>query len=176
MGMRMAKTITCQKCQNVFPRYVTLSGKKCSLVCRKYCLNCSPYGAKNTVDLVKYPRSNTPGMGVCQRCKLEFPDGDFYTRPDGVRYRPYCKTCDRQRSVERQQRLKQQCVNYKGGCCSSCGYNRCLAALEFHHLDPNEKDVNFEKMRRRTFASLKPELDKCRLLCANCHREEHYGK
>ena len=63
-------------------------------------------------------------------------------------------------------------VDYKGGKCEICGYNKCLEALEFHHKDPNEKDFsianNFKSMDK-----MKTEVDKCLLLCANCHREEH---
>jgi 5-methylcytosine-specific restriction endonuclease McrA len=68
--------------------------------------------------------------------------------------------------------VKQKAVDYLGGKCSNCGYNKCLAALEFHHINPMEKDKDFAKLRLR-FNKLKPELDKCILLCANCHREHH---
>ena len=60
-----------------------------------------------------------------------------------------------------------------GNCCSKCGYNKCLAALEFHHPDPSVKE---SKIIGST-ASLdkqRAEAEKCVLLCANCHREAHY--
>lgn len=50
--------------------------------------------------------------------------------------------------------------------------NECLSALEFHHLDPSEKDPDYYSLKI-DFDKLKPELDKCVLLCANCHREKH---
>ncbi len=56
----------------------------------------------------------------------------------------------------------------------SCGYNKCLSALEFHHIDPLKKDFNISQFRTTSFESIKKELDKCDLLCANCHREIHY--
>ena len=61
-------------------------------------------------------------------------------------------------------------MEYKGGKCIVCGYNRCITALEFHHLDPSEKDF---AIGGKTIAwdKLKVELDKCVLVCANCHRE-----
>lgn len=52
-----------------------------------------------------------------------------------------------------------------------CGYSKCIEALEFHHLDPTEKE--FEISDRRSWEALTAELDKCILLCANCHREYH---
>lgn len=64
-------------------------------------------------------------------------------------------------------------VQYKGGSCSHCGYDKSNSALEFHHLDPSQKDLDWGKMRLVSEAKLKMELDKCVLLCANCHREEH---
>lgn len=64
-------------------------------------------------------------------------------------------------------------INYKGGQCAYCGYNKCSRALEFHHLNPNEKDFGISTILTRNVASLKAEVDKCVLLCANCHAEEH---
>ena len=65
---------------------------------------------------------------------------------------------------------KQKAVDYKSGKCSVCGYNKCLSALEFHHTNPEEKDGYNSHW---TFERNKSELDKCVLLCANCHREKH---
>jgi hypothetical protein len=65
-------------------------------------------------------------------------------------------------------------VEYKGGKCSSCGYNKCIAALEFHHLDPSKKDFSISSSgNTRSWNKVKEELDKCVLLCSNCHREVH---
>jgi hypothetical protein len=63
---------------------------------------------------------------------------------------------------------------YKGGCCSVCGYDRCIEALEFHHLDPEKKDFGISnKGYTRSWEKIKKELDQCEILCANCHREVH---
>lgn len=56
-----------------------------------------------------------------------------------------------------------------------CEYNRCYSALEFHHKDPSEKDFTISKHPNWKFERLKPELDKCILVCSNCHREIHEG-
>ena len=65
-------------------------------------------------------------------------------------------------------------VEYKGGKCESCGYNRNIAALEFHHLNPLEKDFNISnKGYTKSWENVKKEIDKCILVCANCHREIH---
>ncbi len=65
-------------------------------------------------------------------------------------------------------------VEYKGGKCERCGYDRCMEALEFHHLDPIHKDFNISsKGYTRSWKKVQSELDKCVMLCANCHRETH---
>lgn len=81
--------------------------------------------------------------------------------------------------LKRQRNIKQQAVDYKGGKCIVCGYNKYLGALQFHHLDPTQKDpLLYGKAvtrQGRNFEAIKPELDKCALLCANCHSEVHGG-
>ncbi len=75
--------------------------------------------------------------------------------------------------IERWKQRKLFAVDYKGGKCSKCGYDKCVGALEFHHLDPSEKEAHWQKMRLWSKSRLLKELDKCILLCANCHREIH---
>lgn len=60
-----------------------------------------------------------------------------------------------------------------GGRCVNCGYSKYIEALDFHHLNPKEKDFNISKVRSYNFENIKSELAKCVLLCANCHREVH---
>lgn len=62
-----------------------------------------------------------------------------------------------------------------GSCCRLCGYDKCTRALEWHHIDPNQKEVEPKKVFSRSWERIQEELDKCVLLCANCHREVHAG-
>lgn len=74
----------------------------------------------------------------------------------------------------RRYRIKQQAVEYKGGKCEKCGYDRCYSALEFHHLNPNEKDFGIaDSAYSRSWETIKKELDKCIMVCSNCHAEIH---
>ncbi len=76
----------------------------------------------------------------------------------------------------RRKRIREQAVEYKGGKCVFCGYNKCQAALDFHHLDPKGKDFGLSKNGiTRSWVKTKTELDKCILVCSNCHREIHAG-
>ena len=72
------------------------------------------------------------------------------------------------------QRTKDAAIIYKGGKCVVCAYKRCVWALQFHHLDPKEKDFQISGICR-SWESIKIELDKCVLLCAICHAEVHAG-
>ncbi len=67
-------------------------------------------------------------------------------------------------------------VEYLGGRCTRCGYERCAEALEIHHLDSSDKDFGIsDKGYTRSWEKIRGELEKCELLCANCHREVHAG-
>lgn len=76
--------------------------------------------------------------------------------------------------VSWRKRTKQRLVEYKGGKCECCGYNRCIEALEFHHLNPSEKDFTISGTSK-AFETLKKEVDKCIMVCSNCHKEIHVG-
>ena len=72
-------------------------------------------------------------------------------------------------------KAKIKLVEYKGGKCEICGYSKCIEALEFHHKNPEEKDFTISG-KSWSFERLKLEVDKCFLLCSNCHREIHFDK
>ena len=74
----------------------------------------------------------------------------------------------------RRKKIRVMAVAYKGGCCERCGYSKCIDALEFHHIDPGQKDFTISsKGYTRSWEKVRSELDKCMILCANCHRELH---
>lgn len=84
-----------------------------------------------------------------------------------------CKSCNNIRSSKYVVQRKLDCIKYKGGKCSICGYNKYYGALEFHHLDPNIKENGKQAITNIKKEFLYEELDKCVLLCSNCHREVH---
>lgn len=91
------------------------------------------------------------------------------------RYR--CKKCRVDAVQKRRHKTKEILIEYKGGKCEICGYNKCVEALEFHHKDPTKKDFGIgQKGYTRSIELNKKEVDKCILVCANCHREIHAGK
>jgi hypothetical protein len=74
--------------------------------------------------------------------------------------------------TKRRKQNKLLLVEYKGGKCEICGYNKNISALEFHHLDPSKKEFGLTA-NTNSIERQKEEADKCILLCANCHREIH---
>lgn len=73
------------------------------------------------------------------------------------------------------ERLKKRMVYVMGDKCQCCGYDKCISALEFHHINPDEKSFTFSANTNRGWATIVPELKKCVLVCANCHREIEAG-
>ena len=97
------------------------------------------------------------GNGIMAKTKELWPEG-------------YCQHCG---ETEYARRIKQWAVDYLGGKCQACGYDKYIGALQFHHRDPSQKRFRIGGAHQRTIESLRIELDKCDLLCANCHAELH---
>jgi hypothetical protein len=76
--------------------------------------------------------------------------------------------------VERWIDIKKKAINYKGGLCVKCGYNRYYGAMAFHHRDPKDKEVGWNELRLRSWDKIVKELDKCDLYCNRCHAERHH--
>lgn len=82
-----------------------------------------------------------------------------------------CGKCHAKDIATRLRDARAKAVAYKGGKCELCGYDKYVGALEFHHKDPQQKDPT--GLRAYKLERLFAEVDKCMLLCSNCHREEH---
>jgi hypothetical protein len=161
----------CLKCQKSFPSGIRINNRYHNLCNRRFCLNCSPFQKHNTRSLIKGQVAfNEKCCAFCYKT-LPYTKEFFYVK--NKKPHSYCKECLNKISIKRQQNIKKQSVEYKGGKCYICGYNKCYAAMDFHHLNPNEKDYNLSKHKNCKFEILKTELDKCVLLCSNCHRELH---
>jgi transposase len=87
-----------------------------------------------------------------------------------------CKRCRSGAVTSRRRRVKAILVAEAGGRCVQCGYDGCLAALSFHHLDPSQKRLHVSADGRcLAIETLRAEASKCVLLCANCHAEVESG-
>lgn len=86
-----------------------------------------------------------------------------------------CKQCNVDAVRKRRHALKEKAVEYLGGKCIVCGYDNCLAALEFHHPDKNKEFGIAQKGYTKSWIKVKAELDKCILVCSNHHKEIESG-
>ena len=127
----------------------------------------------------------------CTTCHEEKPHSEFYSYANickacrAVYNREYLKThprkyAGRRKEVQLKSEKKRRAAavesikayKLRKGCCL-CGYKKCASALEFHHVDGDKK---FELSKHRNFnKSTMAEIEKCAVLCANCHREVHAG-
>lgn len=81
-----------------------------------------------------------------------------------------CKRCASQSVINRRRKVKQMAVEYKGGQCETCGYKKYIGALDFHHMGNKSFGIS-QYGYSHSWTKVKKEIDKCILLCANCHRE-----
>ena len=88
-----------------------------------------------------------------------------------------CLKCNVEAVKKRRNNLKEKAVAYKGGKCQNpdCGYMKYIGALEFHHPDKNKEFGIASKGYTRSWEIVKRELDKCIMLCSNCHKEAEAG-
>jgi hypothetical protein len=120
----------------------------------------------------RHPSPEGTPKYVTRKCR-NHGEGRFVWEGRGA-YR--CVRCRAERVVARRRQLKEILVAEAGGCCALCGYDRCVRALNFHHLDPSTKRFGLgERGLTRSLEILRIEARKCLLLCANCHMEVEHG-
>ena len=117
---------------------------------------------------------------ICSICGLEKSVNEFYSRSHRHN-KPYdrCKKCFTNYCSERWIEKKIEAIKYKGSSCLDCGIKfpeEPYVIFDFHHRIPNEKEFVWAKMKLKSEDKIKNELDKCDLLCSNCHRKRHHKK
>lgn len=127
-------------------------------------------------------RRHCPPKGHCRKCltpvpkRLTFCSDACREKDREIRRAQYIEmygTISLAEGVRRSyQKSKVRAVVYKGGTCVDCGYSRCLGALHFHHRNPSDKDFTISG-HNWSWDRIRAELDKCDLVCANCHAERH---
>ena len=135
-------------------------------------------GASTSCGCGKKDLNNLQEPKKCILCGKEFLANNYN--------RLYCYDCSpkgltcAETLKTKKRALKHLLVEYKGGKCEKCGYNKCEGVLQFHHRNPQEKDFTLSQVNLNdtdfSIDKIKQEVDKCDLLCANCHFEEHYTK
>lgn len=133
-------------------------------------------------------------MKTCTKCGKEKDLDQFAVRKNknGIR-QSWCRECFRlwnkeaYRSGRRKKQVLERAKKQKAYLqafvrrvklrygCSKCGYKKHYAAIDFHHVEEKDKVIGQLANNGCSIATMKAEMRKCILLCANCHREYHHG-
>ena len=159
----MAMGKKCRRCPGRIPSRIRIAGRSYVIQNRTHCLDCLPF---KTGRLRTNPVAEG-GTTTCRECGRKYK----YT-PKSGQSRRRCNSCI---TAARRERVKTLALQLLGGKCLLCGYDRCPAALTFHHLDSNEKNFTIGQAYNRRWAAIEAEVRKCVLLCSNCHAEVHAG-
>jgi len=84
-----------------------------------------------------------------------------------------CGKCHNKYTIKKGRENRLKGIAYLGRECKACGYKKFSCSFDFHHTDPSKKDPNYQCMRGWSWERTKKELDKCILLCRNCHMAVH---
>jgi len=131
-------------------------------------------------------------MKKCPKCQIEKKLDQF--NKNGNKLASWCKECvklnckldyENHKEIRKEKFIKQNRKKTeflaslkKDKFCEKCGYNKCYVALDYHHIDPSKKKFKISESNRtigvESLKILYEEIEKCLILCANCHREFHF--
>jgi len=151
------------ECGNTIPWKITIDGKRRNLKNRTKCFECSPFKSK------RYIFGKEPGPLLTEEEKKEKNRQKHKTWYERKK-KEYGGTNP---VTEHRRRVKRKAIEYSGGKCIKCEYDSCNSSLAFHHVDPEQKEVELSDGRHRKWESAKKEIDKTILVCHNCHGEIH---
>ncbi len=117
-------------------------------------------------------RQNASNRKFCYGCS---PHGAHNCRADLSKPKWPLAEYRKMYKRHRHNAVKVRAVALKGGKCIYCGYNKCTAALDFHHRNPETKEFTITSKVSYKWERIEKELEKCDLVCANCHRELEVG-
>jgi len=150
----------CKKCGKSFSNRFKINEIYKNARRRKNCFECSPYKKRNKIyysDKIEC---------ICKKCGRKY----IYDKQKG-NTKSVCNSCSTYNS---KQMKRKMIIFYKGGKCGICGYDKCPEALDFHHVNSDEKQFDISCGNGCSWERLKKEIDKCILVCCRCHREIHY--
>lgn len=115
---------------------------------------------------------------ICPTCNIDKSIDEYYSQNDRPNGQSSCKKCFNIYCSERWIKTKIKAIEYKGSKCLDCTHsypNQPYVIFDFHHRDPSKKDADWNKLKKRSWNKITQELDKCDLLCSNCHRIRHHN-
>lgn len=113
---------------------------------------------------------------TCVKCNVQMDLSNFYVRKYKDKYKTVnkCKKCLEREKYELLIKRKKEAIKAKGGKCEICQEEYHHSVYDFHHTNPSEKEMCWRQMSSASEDKRKKELDKCMLLCSNCHRKLHW--
>jgi len=114
---------------------------------------------------------------LCNKCNQHKSLVEFYTKGKNNKTQSMCKSCFNSYCTDRWVQRKIDAIIYKSSECVDCKIkypDEPYVIFDFHHRNPEEKDADWSKLRLKSLQKIKSELDKCDLLCSNCHRKRHH--
>jgi len=175
--------MNCEWCKNEFHK--TRKGTRfCSHSCSGFayrkakrnktglCIECNEpiFNTSKRCRKCNYKARRESTKNIKCKCIICNKDYIYKKHGQGNTYNK-CVSC---RCNEYKKKRKREYVNLKGGQCLICGYDRCNQALTFHHIDPTKKSFEISESIYSWKKTIL-ELEKCALLCTNCHAEAHSG-
>lgn len=151
--------LVCKKCEKEFPVKIVIDGVERNLQRRQFCLECSPFGQRNTRDLTR-PENG----GICA-CGKEIKG----------RRKPKCRLCYWR---EKHARSRQKVYDIVGTACWKCGFDggmEAVGALDFHHMKKRSFHLTSKNITNKSWQRVFEEMQKCANLCCRCHRLVHIG-
>jgi len=167
----------CARCQNIKPlsafyhyKHYLSTCKECHIETRRE--HYIKTSEKRKAYSRKYYRENREKVAEQNRSYRQKNKSEIARKKREYRAKNREKLCQKMREFHR--RYKKKMVDMLGGKCTRCGYSKCIAALDFHHKNREEKEGEHFWRGHAFFETFDP--SKYELLCANCHREIHNGE
>lgn len=139
---------------------------------KKYCSRSCENKARAIRDAMNIDKPRNQNGMLEKKCSI--CGKSFYPKTPSANQRKCCYDC----APDGKQLSRSDFLNVirknKGGRCQRCGYDTYLGALDFHHIDPNEKEFTVGDRDFRLEQCIE-EIEKCIMICTNCHRELHAG-
>lgn len=162
----------CKTCGSKLENWIKIDNIWKNISSRINCLKCLPFKSlKKPKPQVKLDHK------LCTKCNVILPISSFSKRRGRVNGHTYCKKCQNTYNIDLWIKRKFKAINYKGDKCEHCGIaSKHYAIYDFHHTDRSKKEFEWDKLKKRSWSAIVQEIDKCKLLCANCHRIEHENR
>lgn len=153
---------TCKNCNKEFPNKINIKGEWFNLAGRKFCLDCSPIGSRNTRSYIVKLNENE---AFCSHCKKIKDKDNFYTRKNNGKPFSYCVECQEEVKKLKLDEKLERIIQTRGGCCQDCGNTFPSPIYDFY----SESNIfQISKARNMSLEKLLERLELYIMICKNC--------